>query len=118
MTTLVLTHALQVEVRSQSDIEELQGVLGLALLLDGGGKQQAGMQAMPLPLPLPCQAPFTSMVPDLMRLAHRYTLQLWKLTRMHEADTLQPELAGCADCLLPVTWCKHCFGDHLPWFSC
>lgn len=58
---------LQVDVQSQNDVEELQGVLGLALQLDTGGKELQSAAA----LHLPCQAPFTSMLPDTMRLAHR-----------------------------------------------
>ena len=57
----------QVDVQSPGDVEELQGMLGLGLQLDTGGKD---WQAAPAPH-VPCQAPFTSMLPDIMRLAHR-----------------------------------------------
>lgn len=58
---------LQAEVQSPGDVEELQGVLGLALQLDMGGKDRQSTPA----LHVPCQAPFTSMLPDIMRLAQR-----------------------------------------------
>ena len=56
-------------MQSLGDVEELQGVLGLALQLDtgGGGKERQSAPA----LLVPCQAPFTSMLPDIMRLAQR-----------------------------------------------
>ena len=54
-------------MQSPDDVEELQGVLGLALQLDTYGRE--GPSAPPLQVP--CQAPFTSMLPDAMRLAHR-----------------------------------------------
>ena len=60
---------LQVELQSQADAEELKGMLGLALQLYADHKHHASAPA----LHLPCQAPFTSMVPDIMRLTHRYS---------------------------------------------
>ena len=62
-----MAYMLQVEVQSPGDVEELQGVLGLALQLDMGGKDRQSAPA----LHVPCQAPFTSMLPDIMRLAQR-----------------------------------------------
>lgn len=59
--------SIQVDVQSEADIEELEGVLGLALQLDPNGKHQTAASA----LHVPCQAPFTSTVPEGMRLAHR-----------------------------------------------
>ena len=56
---------LQVQVQTEAEIEELQGVLGLALHLNG--KHQTSGTA----LHVPCLAPFTSMVPESMQLAHR-----------------------------------------------
>ena len=58
---------MQVDVQSEADVEELQGMLGLALQLDLDSKHQASAAA----LHLPCQAPFTSMVPEAMRIVHR-----------------------------------------------
>ena len=57
----------QVDLRSEADVEELQGVLGLALQLD----QHERHAAPAANLQLPCQAAFTSMVPESMRLAHK-----------------------------------------------
>lgn len=62
-----LVRVVQVDVQSTDDVEELQGMLGLALQLDTYGRE--GPSAPPLHVP--CQAPFTSMLPDTMRLAHR-----------------------------------------------
>ena len=67
MTAATASILLQVDVQSPGDVEELQGVLGLPLQLNPGGKDR---QLAPA-LPVPCQAPFTSMLPDVMRLAHR-----------------------------------------------
>ena len=64
-----LAALLQVGLHSQADAEELEGTLGLALQLDASQKHHASAAA----LHLPCQAPFTSMVPDIMRLTHRYS---------------------------------------------
>lgn len=64
---LVQVYVVQVDVQSLGDVEELQGMLGLALHLDTGGKD---WQAAPAPH-VPCEAPFSSMLPDIMRLAHR-----------------------------------------------
>ena len=58
----------QVDVQSEADVEELQGILGLALQLDLDSKHQPSAAAS---LHLPCQAPFTSMVPETMRITHR-----------------------------------------------
>ena len=60
-------------MQSPDDVEELQGVLGLALQLDTHGKERASAAG---PLHVPCQAPFTSMLPNTMRLAHRSLLTM------------------------------------------
>ncbi len=62
----------QVDVQSEADVEELQGILGLALQLDLDSKHQLSAAAS---LHLPCQAPFTRMVPETMRITHRCHLK-------------------------------------------
>lgn len=62
----------QVDVQSEAEVEELQGILGLALQLDLDSKHQPSAAAS---LHLPCQAPFTSMVPETMRITHRCRLK-------------------------------------------
>ncbi|KAA6419827.1 MAG: putative exocyst complex component 6-like [Trebouxia sp. A1-2] len=59
----------RVDVQSEADVEELQGILGLALQLDVDSKHQLSAAAS---LHLPCQAPFTSMVPEAMRITHSF----------------------------------------------
>lgn len=71
-------HVVQVDVQSPGDVEELQGVLGLALQLDAGGKDWQAAHAPHLP----CQAPFSSMLPDIMRLAHRSAQTMLTMTNM------------------------------------
>lgn len=62
-----LAWVVQVDIQSTEDVKELQDELGLALQLDTYGRE-----GPPAPdLHVPCQAPFTSMLPDTMRLAHR-----------------------------------------------
>lgn len=58
---------LQVEVQSEAQATELKGMLGLALQLEILQHPQLGVP----PLHLPAPAAFTSMVPDLMQLAHK-----------------------------------------------
>lgn len=62
-----LACVVQVDMQSTGDVEELQGMLGLALQLDTYGQEGPSAPT----LHVPCQAPFTSMLPDTMRLAHR-----------------------------------------------
>ncbi|KAL3133292.1 hypothetical protein ABBQ38_007172 [Trebouxia sp. C0009 RCD-2024] len=92
-----------VDVQSTDDVEELQGMLGLALQLDTYGRE--GPSAPPLHVP--CQAPFTSMLPDTMRLAHRFvessvgflsglvsTAEMVLLARQHRDKMLTKVVVG------------------------
>ena len=58
---------LQVVMQSEAQTTELKGMLGLALQLDTLQHPQPAVPALQLPGP----AAFTSMVPDLMQLAHK-----------------------------------------------
>lgn len=71
-------YVVQVDVQSPEDVEELQGMLGLALHLDTGAKD---WPAAPAPH-VPCQAPFTSMLPHIMRLVHRSAHSMLTMTNI------------------------------------
>lgn len=58
---------LQVDVQSEAQATEFKGMLGLALQLETLQHPQPAVPA----LQLPCPAIFTSMVPDLMQVAHK-----------------------------------------------
>lgn len=66
-TTIEHDLLLQVEVQSEVQATELKGMLGLALQLESLQHPQPAVPALQLPV----TAAFSSMVPDLMQVAHK-----------------------------------------------